>query len=137
MQHYPDTDAYEVTRPHAFGQQDGAPVMTGTSDTATMDQNGARIIMQGNAHVHRKGDQERPPLDVTSSTLTLLTDQDIVETDQPAIVKHGNSVMKGNGMRYDNKTSQLQVHSAADVKISGRDRSNSVNRQPATAETFQ
>ena len=96
---------------------------------------GARIVMQGNAHLHRQGDKERLPLDVTSATLTLLTDQDVVTTDEPAIVRHGNSVMKGNGMRYDNKTSQLQVHSAADVKISGRDRSNSVNRQPATAET--
>src|SRR5690606_2387887 len=61
MQHYPDNDSYEITQPRAFGQQKGAPVTTGTSDTATMDQDGARIIMRGNAHLHRQGDKERVP----------------------------------------------------------------------------
>ncbi|WP_353172629.1 LPS export ABC transporter periplasmic protein LptC [Paracandidimonas soli] len=137
MVHYPDDDSYEITQPRAAGQQDGAPVTTGTADMAVMDQDGARIVMRGNARVNRQGDKERMPLEVTSETLTLLTDEDVVLTDEPAVVLHGNSVMKGNGMRYDNKTRQLQVHSASDVKISGRDRRAPSNNNSADADKAQ
>src|SRR5690606_26285811 len=53
MQHYPDDDSYEITQAKAIGQQPDAPITIGTSDIAIMDQDGARILMKGNAHVHR------------------------------------------------------------------------------------
>jgi len=90
-----------------------------TADVAVMDQDGARIVMKGDAHVHRMPDDENPPLDVTSEKLTLLPDENVVETNLPALVVHGKSTMNGTGMRYDNDTRQLEVFSATDVKISG------------------
>jgi lipopolysaccharide export system protein LptC len=77
--------------------------------------------MTGNAHVHRRADAENAPLDVKSDVLTILPDEDVIYTDEPALVVHGNSTMHGKGMRYDNSTRQLQVYSATDVKISGQD----------------
>jgi len=127
MHHFPDDDSYEITVARAVGQQPGSPVTIGTSDIAIMDQDGARIVMQGNAHVHRMPDAENQPLDVTSERLTLLPDDNIVETSLPALVVHGKSTMNGKGMRYDNNTRQLRVFSATDVKISGtesRDKSS-------------
>lgn len=121
MQHYPDDDSYEITQARAVGQQPGTPITVGTSDTAVMDQDGDRIVMKGNAHVRRQPGQDTPVLDVKSDELTLLPDQDLVFTDLPALVVHGKSVMNGTGMRYDNKTRQLQVFSSTDVKISGEE----------------
>ncbi len=86
-----------------------------------MDQDGSRVVMTGNAHVHRQADSENQPLDVKSDVLIILPDEDVVYTDYPALVVHGNSTMNGKGMRYDNSTRQLQVHAATDVKISGQD----------------
>lgn len=88
---------------------------------ATMDANGSRIVMEGNAHVHRLPDETREALDVRSERLVLYPDEDLVETDLPARVVNGPHVMHGTGMRYDNKTAQLQVFAATDVKISGQD----------------
>jgi lipopolysaccharide export system protein LptC len=114
------------------GQQPNSPVTIGTSDVAIMDQDGARVVMKGNAHVHRMPDAENPPLDVTSEQLTLLPDDNIVETNLPALVVRGNSTMNGKGMRYDNNTRQLQVYSATDVKISGTEsRSSDSSQQKA------
>jgi len=79
------------------------------------------VVMTGNAHVHRQADDENLPLDVRSDVLIVLPDEDVVHTDYPALVVHGNSTMNGKGMRYDNNTRQLQVYSATDVKISGQD----------------
>lgn len=125
MRHFPDDDSYEVTHVRAIGQKPGSPITVATSDTAIMDDNAdnnaTRIIMKGNAHVHRMPDADNPPLDVTSEQLTLLPDQDVVYTNLPALVVHGKSTMNGTGMRYDNKTRQLQVFSSSDVKISGEE----------------
>jgi len=121
MRHYPDDDSYHITTVKAVGQQAGAPITVGTSKTAVMDQDGSRITMQGDAHLHRKADKDRAALDVTSDTLILLPDEDVAYTDLPATVVNGKSTMHGKGMRYDNKTRTLQVYSASDVKISSED----------------
>lgn len=122
MLHYPDDDSYDITVARAIGNRANSPITIATSDTAVMDQDGARITMQGNAHVHRLPDAERKALDVKSETLIILPDEDVVYTDIPAIVINGNSTMRGTGMRYDNNSRQLEVYSASDVKISGQDR---------------
>jgi len=121
MLHFPDDDSYEITTAKAIGQQPGSPITIGTSRVAVMDQGGDRIIMKGDAHVHRMPDQDNVALDVKSEELTLLPDKDLVLTDMPALVVNGKSTMNGTGMRYDNKTRQLQVFSATDVKISGEE----------------
>lgn len=121
MQHYPDDDSYTITAPKAIGQQPGSPITVGTSKTAVMDKDGSRIIMSGDAHLHRLPGQDGKALDVKSAQLTLLPDKDVVFTNLPALVVNGNSTMNGKGMHYDNKTRKLQVFSATDVKISGQD----------------
>ncbi len=121
LEHFPDDDSYEVQQARAIGQQPGSPLTVATSDTAVMTEDGARVVMTGNAHVHRQADDENLPLDVRSDVLIVLPDEDVVHTDYPALVVHGNSTMNGKGMRYDNNTRQLQVYSATDVKISGQD----------------
>lgn len=119
--HYPDDDSYDIEKPRAVGMQPGNPVTVGTSDTAVMDQKGARIVMKGNAHIHRPADAERQELDVRSEQLTILPNSDEVFTDLPAQVTQGRSRMNGTGMRYNNKTRQLQVFSSSDVEIAGED----------------
>ncbi|MGB6104873.1 MAG: LPS export ABC transporter periplasmic protein LptC [Pusillimonas sp.] len=135
MEHYPDDDSYEVTQAKATGQQPGSPITIGTSDLAVMDQDGARIVMKGNAHVHRLPAPDRSAIDVSSDQLTLMPDEDIVFTDLPALVINGKSTMNGKGMRYDNNTRQLQVFSATDVKISGQE--SRPNRSTTTTGTTE
>ncbi|CAM5467279.1 LPS export ABC transporter periplasmic protein LptC [Eoetvoesiella caeni] len=121
MEHYPDDDSYKITNAKAIGQRTGSPITIGTSRTAVMDQHGSRVVMTGDAHLHRLPDEDRAALDVRSQQLTLLPDEDVTFTDLPAVVVNGNSTMNGKGMRYDNKTRTLKVFSASDVKISGQD----------------
>jgi len=132
MVHYPDDDSYEITTPAAVGQRPGSPITVGTAKTGIMDKGGSRIILRGDAHLHRPPYEDRPALDVTSQQLTFLPDEDLAFTDLPARVVNGKSVMNGKGMRYDNKTRTLQVFSASDVKISGQDtQSRQTTQKPA------
>lgn len=129
IEHFPDDDSYEVMSPRATGLRTGSPVTIGTSRTAVMDRDGQRITMRGDAHLHRLPDAERAALDVRSEVIVILPDEDIAYTDLPAEVVNGRSRMNGTGMRYDNRTRQLQVYSATDVEISGTDMRR--RRQPS------
>jgi len=118
-EHFPDDDSYHITAPRAIGQQEGNPITVGVSKTAIMEAGGKRIVMNGDAHVHRQPDARNDPLDVRSQQLIILPDDDVIYTDLPAQVLKGNSRMNGTGMHYDNKTRQLRVSSSTDVEISG------------------
>lgn len=120
-EHFPDDDSYHVTSPRAIGQQEANPITVATSDTAVMERGGERIVMNGNAHVHRQRDANNDALDVRSKQLIILPDEDVVYTDLPAVVLKGNSRMSGTGMRYNNTTRQLEVSAATDVEIAGSD----------------
>jgi lipopolysaccharide export system protein LptC len=115
--HFPDNDSYEITSPRAIGLQPGNPVTIGVSKSATMDSGGKRIVMNGDAHVHRFPDTQRSPLDIRSQQLVILPDEDVVETDLPAQVDQGPNRMNGKGMHYNNKTRQLQVFASTNVEI--------------------
>lgn len=121
MEHYPDTDSYDITRPRAVGHQPDSPVTVGTADMGTMTRNGDQIVLNGHAHLRRLPDPENNLLDVRSDQLIIEPDRDLVHTDHPALVINNHSTMRGKGMRYDNRTRELSVHAASDVKISGED----------------
>lgn len=118
-EHFPDDDSYHVTDPRAVGQQEANPITVATANSAIMEKGGDRIIMNGSAHVHRQPDAKNDALDVRSEQLIILPDEDVIYTDLPAIVLKGNSRMSGTGMRYNNKTRQLQVSASTDVEIAG------------------
>jgi len=121
MEHFPDNDSYEVRQPRATGLRADDPVTVGTARQAVIDQNGLRVTLNGQARLHRVADGSRAALDVTSEQLIILTDQDVVHTELPARVTQGNSRMDGVGMRYDNRSRQLDIFADADVKIAGSD----------------
>ena len=130
-EHFPDDDSYHVVSPRAIGQQANNPVTVAVSKTAIMEEGGKRVVMNGDAHVHRNGDANNDALDVRSQQLILIPDDDLVFTDLPAQVIKGNSRMNGSGMRYNNKTRQLEVHASTDVEIAGSE-SRRQNAGPST-----
>ncbi len=120
-EHYPDDDSYVVTDPRAVGLRPNTPITVATSETATMYEGGKRIVMDKDAHMHRQPDADTPPLDVRSEQLVILPDDDTISTTLPALVTRGQSRMNGTGMKYNNKTRQLEVFSSTNVEIAPAD----------------
>lgn len=121
MEHFPDNDTYEITDPHAINHQAGSPTTTGEARFGILDGTGERIILQHDAHVQRLPDEENQLLDVRSQELVILPDIDQVFTNQPALVVSGKSTLRGTGMHYDNRSRQLTVYDASNVKMSAED----------------
>lgn len=118
--HYPDDDSYEIEHPRAVSNRAQSPMTVATSDTAHMNAGGDTITMTGNAHIHRQATAEDEALDVRSRVLIILPQEDVVYTNEPAVVVNGQSTLRGTGMRYDNRVRQLNVMSESDTKISGQ-----------------
>lgn len=134
LEHFPDDDSYEVRRARAIGQRADSPITIGTSDKAIMDRDGTRIVMRGNAHLHRQAYEDRPALQVNSDELIMLPDDDVAYTDLPAVVVNGKSTMVGTGMRYDNANRTLQVFSSSDVRIAAEDAQASRSQNQGSQE---
>lgn len=117
--HYPDDNTYEIIDPVAIAHRTNTPMTIATSNTAIVSEESQIITMLGNAHVVRLPSANDEMLDVKSEVLIIEPEKDLIHTSEPALVINGKSTMRGKGMQYDNRSRQLQVHSASDVLISG------------------
>src|SRR5690606_2463416 len=115
--HYPDDDSSDVTRFRGYTENKGNPPTQVNADAARMDQDGARITLQGNVRFQRQANRERPALTITSPYMTIYPDTEIAQTDAPATIVHGNSQMQGEGLTYNNVTRELQVARRTQVVI--------------------
>lgn len=117
MQHFPDDDSYVLQKTIVTVHQNNNPATTARSDTAVMDQGGARVQMIGHAYIERQPDEKNSIFSISSPTLTLYPDQDTVQTEDFATVINGSHTLKGKGMYYDNNSRQLQVNKNTQVTL--------------------
>lgn len=116
--HYPDDDSYEIVTPRAVSQRPDRSVTIATARTAVMDQGGDRIRLQGDVRLERHNDDDTPDLRIDTPALTLLPDDDVAYTAEPAVITRADgSKMSGVGMHYDNKSRVLRVDSQTRVTI--------------------
>lgn len=120
LEHFPDDDSYEIRIPRAFNMQSDAPATVATAQTAIILDEGNRIVMKGDAVLVRLGDSEIEPFNITSDEIHLLSKEDVAYTELPAIAVRGMSRLSGSGMRYDNKTRELNVYRSSDLEIAPR-----------------
>ncbi len=132
MEHFPDDQSYDVVRPRAFGLKADNPLTIATSRTATVFEEGDRIVMKGDAMLLRLADAKRQPLNFRTDEVTLLIKKDLAYTDLPAVATSGRSRMSGTGMRYNNATQQLDVFKSTDVEIAPKDPTD--NSEPAATQ---
>ncbi len=131
MQHYPDDDSTEIDAPRSFSQSPGRPVTVATARTGRMDEDGARVVMTGDARIVREAGMGRERLDVRSEVITIRPDDDIAFSDLPTVVYNGRSRIAGTGMHYNNVTRELKVASRARTEIAPRQPAGAPPARPA------
>lgn len=132
MEHFPDDNSYEIVAPRAFALRPERPLTIATSHTATIFDEGDKIVMRGDAVLLRLGDAERQPLNLRSQEITTLVKEDVTFTHLPAVATSGRSRMSGVGMYFNNATQQLDVLKSSDVDIAPKDQKDS--SQPAASK---
>lgn len=127
LRHYPHDGSYEIDQPELISQRPDSPRVIASSEIAYAYNDITLVHMVGNAHAHRFETPDNSALDITSEKLIVHPDEDILETDLPAVVIQGDSRMVGDGMKYNNTTRKLDVYANSGVRIAPKDMPSSNN----------
>jgi lipopolysaccharide export system protein LptC len=139
MEHFPDNGSYEVDTPRAFSLRPENPLTVATANTATIFNEGDKIVMKGDAVIMRLGDADHQPLNMRSEVITILVKEDLSFTDLPAVAVSGRSRLRGIGMQYNNATREVRVFKSSDMDIAPKDQKNDPQgrTQPAASQPRQ
>lgn len=105
MRHYPDDDSTEADMPRMTYHRDQKTFID--ADKAWIDSGGKTIQLESNVRV-RHQNPKRPDTVLTTSTLTVLSDDEIARTKAPVTITQGGTVIHGIGLESNNKT-QISV----------------------------
>lgn len=101
MRHYPDDDSTEADDPRMVYHAEQKTFLK--ADTAWIDSGGKTVVLKENVHVTHEN-AKAPPTEITTSTLTVLPDEEIARTNAPVTITQGKSVINGKGLESSNKT---------------------------------
>ena len=109
MQHYPDDDSTELTKPRfmTFGQ--GAP-MSITANHGLVSSNGGNLYFRGDVRAARAPYANNSELVVTTQYLHVLPDDNIARTDQPVTIQDASMTIDAVGMELNNETRILKLN---------------------------
>ena len=105
MRHYPDDDSTEAEMPHMIYHRDLKTFIN--ADHAWIDSGGKTIELERNVRVRHES-AKGPETVLTTSTMTVLSDDEIARTKAPVTITQGGTVIHGIGMESNNKT-QISV----------------------------
>ncbi len=112
MVQFEDDLTYAVTNPAVRAYEPGRPQITAMADTGIMNADASIIDLRHNARVLRDQgvNAERDPvMSARSERFELLLNEDIVRTDKPVELRHGQSIMNASGLVFNNVSREVQL----------------------------
>jgi len=113
--HYPDDDMTDLEQPYFIETQPGKPAVQVKSDQAKIPGNNENIYLTGNVMLLRNAGKGRGETTLTTSSLHLMPNEDIMKTDKPVVITERNAVIKATGMEMNNRTNVTQLWSQVRV----------------------
>jgi lipopolysaccharide export system protein LptC len=111
MVHYPDDDTTLLTQPRlvSMGAEDKAPV-TITSNQALVSSNGEDVYFQDNVRVTRAAFRDASEMQMRTSYLHVIPDDNIASTDRPVTITDAATTVTAAGLELNSDTRMLKLH---------------------------
>lgn len=109
MLHYPDDDSTLLTTPRWVSYEPDAPPLTVTAREAVVSSNGENIYFRDNVRVVRAAHADHSELVLETSTLHVIPDKNIAETDRPVRITDANTVVNAIGLELNSETHVLKL----------------------------
>ena len=109
LAHRPVDNTSEIEQPVVQSLTKDHPPMTMTAKHAHVSQDQARIELTGSVDLRRPGAANSQPLHVETEAMTLLTDDEIAQTDKPIRMQIGTAHIDAVGMVANNATMQVKL----------------------------
>lgn len=112
MSHIPVDDSSNVEAPALQSMAPGKPPMHINSKTARLDHVNNTVELLGKVDIRRAGSPTAKPMTIKTEALTVLVDEDQMQTKLPVEMTSGATVVRGVGMSANNATRQVKIHNA-------------------------
>ena len=117
LTHYPIEDAYRIEKPILHMQNSSGQLQTVMAEEAYAEDFNTKITLTDKVRVEEEGTGGKAGRVLTTEYLLYYPDEEIAETDKEVTIKRGKNVLKGVGMKSNNATSELEMHSRVQVTI--------------------
>ena len=109
MAHYPDDDTTELLQPKMEIYRTGRPPLFITAKSGWVTSNNEVVLLKGNVRLWEDDELGRRTLQVDTTEVRVLMDDQYAETDQPATIVSNHSTVKGSGLRAYLKENRVEV----------------------------
>ncbi len=104
LTHFPDDDSTLVIQPQ-INYRSGEQTTEVRAEEANVTRDNKQVFLRGNVHMVRPPLADTPATVLQTDALTAYPDDDIVEGSVPVTIKRGMSVISGDRIHYNGKTS--------------------------------
>jgi lipopolysaccharide export system protein LptC len=112
LSHLPLDDSSTVEAPALQSMAPGKPPMYLNSKAARLDHVNNTVELLGNVDIRRAGSPTAKPMTIRTEALTVLVDEDQMQTSLPVEMTSGATVVRGLGMSANNATRQVKIYNA-------------------------
>lgn len=99
LEHFPDTDTNELTRPHLEFYKEGQEPWHVVSERGWVSAERDVVLLQGRVHVWQPGPAGQPVIDIVTRDVRVLPGTEYAETEEPALIRTPESETHGVGLR--------------------------------------
>jgi lipopolysaccharide export system protein LptC len=122
LTHRPVDDASDVEKPQLRAMNPGQPVMTISAKQARIMHADNVVHLQGNVSVERPSAPGVQNMTLTTEAMTILPDEDKMETDKAVNMVLGSNKMQGVGMQANNATQKMHLAAQSKMTLAPRTR---------------
>lgn len=109
MAHYPDDDTTELLQPKMEIFRADRPPLLITAEKGWVTANNEVILLRGDVRLWEDNEFGERTLQVDTTEVRILMNDEYAETDQPTRIKSNRSTITGRGMRAYFQESRLEV----------------------------
>ena len=107
--HFPDTDTLEIENPRIRAVAPDGTVTHASARRALANGDGSEVQLLGDAHVVRPAQGKEEQVEFRGDFLHAFRNVERVRSHLPVVVTQGQSVVRAEGMEYDNLTRVVEL----------------------------
>ena len=109
LRHYPDNDTLEVDRARIRAVGSDGVVTVASANKALANGDGSEVQLRGDARVTRPAHGSEEQIEFRGEFLQGFRNIELVRSHLPVVVTQGASVIRADGMEYDNLTRVVEL----------------------------
>lgn len=109
--HFPEDGTSVYRSPVLVSVDPARPRVTVRADQGRSNADGSQTVLTGDVVLVRAPTESEPQMTIRTEKVTIHSDTQIAQSDQPVRIERGSSVLTGIGMEFDNAARSLKVDS--------------------------